>query len=298
VNVLITGATGFIGRALVTYLQAHGHQCTVFSRDPVHAAECAFPADVRFASSGDGLPAGIDAVIHLAGESVAGLWTAGKRRAIMASRVEGTRQIVHAMAEAKTRPRIFLCASAVGIYGNRPGEELDESSTTDEQGSFRSQVCVAWESAADEARELGIRVVHLRIGNVVDPEEGYFARLGKLFRTGLPFVFGDGGSMIPWVSLEDCVRLIAFALETERFNGPFNVVAPNPLSHRAFAVTLATHFGRRLRGAIPAWLLRGVLGEFSCTLLDDQRVVPRCAMAAGFVFRHPAWRAWVDSRLR
>ncbi|MDB6173647.1 MAG: Cell division inhibitor [Chthoniobacteraceae bacterium] len=295
-NVLITGATGFIGRALVAHLQAHGHQCTVFSRDPLHAAACDFPAGVRFAEVG--IPAGIDAVIHLAGENVAGLWTAGKRRAIMASRVEGTRRIVRAMADAEKRPRIFLCASAVGIYGNRPGEELDESSPTDGQGSFRSKVCVAWEAAADEARGLGMRVVKLRIGNVVDPDDGYFARLGKIFRAGLPFVFGNGASMIPWVSMEDCVRLIAFALETERFNGPFNVVAPNPLSHRAFAVTLATHFGRRLRGAIPAWLLRGVLGEFSCTLLDDQRVVPRSAMAAGFVFRHPAWRAWVDARLR
>ncbi|MES2571207.1 MAG: NAD-dependent epimerase/dehydratase family protein, partial [Verrucomicrobiota bacterium] len=223
-NVLITGATGFIGRALVLHLQAHGHHCTVASRNPARVAECGFPPEVASIRLEEGVPRGIEAVIHLAGENVAGLWTPWKRRAITESRVGGTRWMVRAMEESAVRPRIFLCASAVGIYGNRPGEELDESSATQAEGSFRAKVCVAWEAAADEAGKLGMRVVKLRIGNVIDPEEGYFARLGKLFRTGLPFIFGNGASMIPWVSMEDCVRLITFALESERFKGPFNVV--------------------------------------------------------------------------
>ena len=291
-KVALTGATGFLGRPLVAHLHALGHQCVVLSRDPQRARRAFSPA-VAVAPM-DRLPP-CEAVIHLAGESVVGLWTPWKRRAILASRVAGTRRLIAAMRELSSPPRIFLCASAIGLYGHRPGEELVESSPPDPRDRFRAQVCRAWEAAAREAEDIGARVTLLRLGNVMDPSGGFLGGLLPLYRCGASFMFGDADACLSWISLEDAVRLIGFALEKATLGGPVNVVAPAAVSQRALAQTLAVRLGRPVRGRVPARALRLLLGEFSAALLDDQNVVPQRALAAGFRFAHPAWRSCLEA---
>lgn len=295
-RVLITGGTGFLGRPLVAHLVSLGYDCTVLTRDAGRAAGCGFPGSVKIASSESPLPAA-DAVIHLAGESIVGLWTERKRRAILASRVEGTRRLVAALRASPTRPHTLLSASAVGIYGDRPGETLDETSPTDPAMRFRAEVCREWEDAANQAADLGIRVVNLRIGNVLDPSGGYLGGLLPVFRLLGGVQLGNPNAAISWIAREDAARLIAFALANDRWFGPLNVTAPSPATQREFAAELALALDRRPIAQIPAWLLRTMLGEFSHALLDDQRILPAKAIAAGFPFAHPNLRDCLAAQL-
>lgn len=290
-KVAITGATGFLGRSLAVHLASLGHECIALTRDPARARTCELPGSIAIRHIED--PPAADAVIHLAGENPAGLWTPWKRHAIYSSRVDGTRQLVSALH--RNPPRVFLCASAVGIYGHRPGEVLDESSAPDPQHRFRARVCTAWESAANAASELGARVVHLRLGNVIDPGGGLLGFLLPLHRLGASFILGDANAHKPWISLLDAMRLIGFALEDDALHGPLNVVAPHAITQRALATGLANGVGSRVRGHIPAPLLRCVLGELSSALIDDQNIVPTKAIDAGFVFANPAWRSVLDT---
>lgn len=286
-HLVVTGGTGFLGRPLVEHFVALGYECTVLTREPRRAATCGLPHGVKFARLTE-LPAA-DAIIHLAGESIVGLWTARKRRAILASRVDGTRRLITALRTAKNRPHTLLSASAVGFYGNRPGEALEESCLADPQQSFRAEVCRQWEEVASEADRLGIRVVNLRIGNVMDPAGGYLAGILPLYRALGGFVIGHADAVIPWISRVDCIRLIAFALANERWYGPLNITHPEPLTHRHFTHTVAQAVHRTSLGRIPSGLLRLALGEFAGALLDDQRVIPAKALAAGFTFAHSSW---------
>jgi uncharacterized protein len=273
-KIAITGASGFIGRPLLEHLQSLGHECLPLRRNR------------------RGIPQA-DAVIHLAGENPAGLWTPWKRRAIFDSRANGTRALVASFREAP--PRVLLCASAVGIYGHRPGETLDENAPLDPRMRFRARVCTAWEDAATEAEEFGTRVVRLRLGNVMDPAGGFLGKLLPVYRTGGCFVLGNAGASLAWISLLDAVRMMAFAAETEVLSGPINVVAPHAISQQTLAKTLAPRIGVKVRGRIPAGLLRCALGEFASALIDDQNVAPAKALEAGFKYAHPAWRSWLDA---
>jgi uncharacterized protein (TIGR01777 family) len=290
-KIAITGATGFLGRALLAHLSTLGHDCLGLTRDPARARVSDPTGTIEYRHLDD-LPA-VDAVIHLAGENPAGLWTPWKRRAIFESRVIGTRTLVSALRHRP--PAVLLSASAIGIYGDRPGETLDESAVPDPQRRFRARVCLAWEHEAAAAWELGTRVVHLRIGNVMDPSGGYLGHMRPLHRVGAGFVFGNAEASVPWISLLDAVRLIAFALENETLRGPLNVVSPHPVTQRALATGLAQRVGQPIRGRLPAPLLRCVLGELASALVDDQFVIPAKATAAGFRFAHPAWRGAVDA---
>jgi uncharacterized protein (TIGR01777 family) len=272
-RIAITGASGFLGRPLSEHLAAIGHECIALRRNQ------------------DTIPKA-DAVIHLAGENPAGLWTPWKRRAIRDSRVNGTRTLVAALRE--TPPKVLLCASAVGIYGHRPGENLDENSPPDPRMRFRAQVCTAWEQAAREASKFGTRAVQLRLGNVMDPSGGFLGKLLPLYRVGGCFVLGEAQASLAWVSLLDAVRMIAFAVEHTELSGPLDVVAPHSITQQTLARTLAPRIGTRVRGRLPAVLLRCVLGEFASALIDDQNVLPTKALAAGFKFAHPAWRSWLE----
>jgi uncharacterized protein len=291
-RVAITGATAFIGRALVTHLDAFGHECVVLSRDTARAQHLALPPGIRIAP-GDELPA-VEAVIHLAGENIAGLWTPLKRRRIFTSRVAGTRRLVAAIRAASRPPHTLLVASAVGIYGHRPGEALDETAQPDPRKRFRRRVCVAWEKEAAAAREAGCRVVTLRFGNVMARNGGFLGGLLPFYRTCGGFAFGNASAALSWISREDAIGLITFALECAQLEGPINVVAPHAITQRTLARSLAPRVGRCVRGCLPTWLLRGLLGEFSCALLDEQNVIPGKALAAGFRFNHPAWRSCLD----
>ncbi len=290
-RIVLTGATGFLGRPLVAHLAHLGYECIVLTRDVARARARGLPPEVRLASIDD-LPAA-DVVIHLAGESIAGLWTQRKRRAILDSRIEGTCRLVAAMRRARTRPHTFLSASAVGIYGNRPGELLDEASETDPRDRFRAEVCRSWEEAANAADAFGVRVVNLRIGNVFDPAGGYLGGLLPLYRHCGGWMFGRPEAAIPWIARADAVRLISFALANERWYGPVNVVAPEAITHRQLATGIGERFGHGGTWAIPSFLTRAVLGELSSALMDDQHVVPAKAIAAGFAFQHPAFGTWL-----
>lgn len=290
-RLIVTGGTGFLGRPLVAHLVTLGYECIVLTRDPARAVTLGFPPGVRVQSV-DPFPAG-DAVIHLAGESVVGLWTARKRRAIMASRVDGTRRLVAALRTAKVRPHTLLAASAVGIYGHRPGELLDEAAPADPHDRFRAQVCRAWEAAANEAETLGLRVVNLRIGNVLHPAGGYLGGLLPIHRHLGAWIFGEADAAIPWIARDDAIRLITFALANDRWYGPLNITAPQAVTQRELATALARRFGHRTVRKVPARLVRGLLGEFASALVDDQRVVPAKALTAGFPFRHAALETWL-----
>ncbi len=274
-NVLITGATGFIGRALTAHLAWLGHDITAVSRDPARASAL---LRVR-ACAWDALPA-TDAIIHLAGESVAGIWTPWKRRRILESRVNTTRQL------AAHPARVFLSASAVGYYGDRPGEVLTESSPPDPANRFRAQVCRAWEDATGCAQG---RVVQLRLGHVLALDGGYIGALLPLFRIGAGCIFGNAAARVSWITICDTVRLIGFALENDRFSGPLNITTPNSISQSELARGIAAHCNRRVLTRIPAWLLRACLGEAAQALIEDQNIRPAKALDAGFRFEFPAW---------
>jgi uncharacterized protein (TIGR01777 family) len=225
------------------------------------------------------------------------VWTARKRHAILASRVEGTQRLIAALRTAKNRPHTLLSASAVGFYGDRPGETLEESSFADPRRSFRAEVCRQWEEAANVADTLGIRVVNLRIGNVMERTGGYLGGLLPIHRALGGFVLGNTDAVIPWISRSDCIRMIAFALANERWYGPVNIVHPEALTREHFAQTVAGQLHRPCWGRVPGRWLRLLLGEFASTLLDDQRVIPAKAIAAGFNFSHATWEEALQEAL-
>lgn len=295
-RVVITGGTGFIGRPLVEHLAGLGYECTVLTRDVRRAQLCGLLASVQF-STPDVLPAA-DAVIHLAGESIASFWTATKKRAIFASRVEGTRRLIELLRRAKIRPHTLLSASAVGFYGHRPGEVVDEASPGDPAASFRAEVCRLWEREASVADQLGIRVVNLRIGNVMDRNGGFLGAMEPLHRMVGGVVLGDSAALLPWISRTDCVRMIAFALANERWYGPVNVTHPEPLTRTEFATSLAAQFQRTRLVRIPEAILRSLCGDFASALADDQNVVPTKAAAAGFRYVHQTWGDFLAESFR
>jgi uncharacterized protein (TIGR01777 family) len=265
-KVAITGASGFIGRALAGRLVAAGH-----SVQPVKLRESA------------AAPAA-DAVIHLAGEPVAQRWTAEARRRIRASRLEDTRKLVDSLERLSPRPATLISASAVGIYGPRGEVVLTESSAPG--SGFLAGVCVEWERAAGIANALGIRVVILRIGIVLG-HGGALARMLPAFKLGLGGRLGSGGQWMSWVHLDDLTALIEFALGTTSLRGPVNATAPNPVTNAEFTRKLAATLHRPAFAAVPALALKLMFGQMASVLLDSQRVLPKAAEAAGFRFRYP-----------
>ena len=261
--IAITGSGGFVGRALSKRLHEAGHTVV-----PVPREICLLP--------------NVDAVVHLAGESIAGRWTARRRRAVLESRVEGTRRLVERMGRSHPRPRVFLSASGCGYYGDRPGETLDEASGPGR--GFRSEVCIAWEREARRAESLGIRTAVLRFGSILDPGGGYLGKLLPWFRRGFAFVLGGALDPFPWVGLGDAVRFVEFCLE-HPIEGPVNVTSPEETTQEEFTRLLAAASAHRLRGRIPRWALRLGLGELARALIDRQRVTPAQALRHRFVFR-------------
>ena len=265
--ITLTGASGFIGRALAVRLAAAGHKVLPYSlRSPQ-------PLQVS------------DAAIHLAGEPIAQRWTPEARRRILESRVEGTRRLIAGLAALSAPPRVFICSSAVGFYGSRGDEILTESSPPGT--GFLAEVCTAWEGAADQASALGTRVVKLRTGMVLGGRGGALDRMLPAFRMGAGGRLGSGRQWMPWIHLEDHLDLVEFALAQAGVSGPFNAVAPNPVTNREFTASLARALRRPAFLPAPAFALKVMFGEMACVLLQSQRVIPQAALHAGFVFRHP-----------
>jgi hypothetical protein len=290
-RVLVTGATGFIGRALVPVLRREGHSVVAWVRSEAQArARLGAEVELQPASSGiAGLTAALeqcDAVVNLAGEPImGGRWTAARRRVLRDSRVAFTGQLVEALRAAPRRPRVLVSGSAVGYYGDRAGELLAEDAAPG--SDFLAKLCGDWESAAKPAENLGLRVVTLRTGVVLGRDGGALAQMLPPFRLGAGGPVGSGRQYLPWIHLHDLVAIIAAALVDERVSGPVNGVAPEPVTSREFAGALGRALHRPAILPAPALALRVLFGEAAAVLLASQRAQPAVLRRLGFSFAFP-----------
>jgi len=284
-NIAVTGASGLVGSELIPFLTTGGHDVTRIVRGEAGDGEVNWdPAAGNFdVSSIDG----VDAVVHLAGENItAGRWTAALKQRIRDSRVNGTRLLCEALARMKTPPKVLIAASAIGFYGNRGDEVLDESSEPGE--GFLSEVCQEWEAATTPAKDACIRVVNLRIGVVLSPKGGALAKMLTPFKLGGGGIIGDGGQYWSWISIDDVAGAIHHALMTDTLSGPVNVVAPNAPTNREFTKTLGRVLRRPAILSMPAFAARLALGEMANDLLlASTRAEPKKLLESGYKFRQP-----------
>ena len=283
-NVLISGATGLIGSALIPELEAGGHTVTRLSRSQTGPGTIHWDPE---AGTIDGDLEGTEAAVHLAGESIAeGRWTPEKKRRIVDSRVKGTRLLAEKLAALGTPPRVMVSTSAVGYYGDRGDEVLTEESSPG--AGFLGGVCQEWEDAADPARQAGIRVVHPRIGVVLSTEGGALGTTLPIFKLGAGGKIGRGDQWVSWVALDDVVGSIVHALTNDTVEGPVNVGSPNPMTNAGYTKVLGKVLGRPTFLPIPAQALRLLLGEVAdALLLASQRMRPVKLEATGYEFRYP-----------
>ena len=274
VNITVTGATGFIGNRVVQALLAAGHN--------IHALGRKQSTDLPSESLADA-----DAVIHLAGEPVAQRWTPEVKQRIRSSRVDGTRNLVNALARQSRRPRVLVCASAIGYYGSRGDEVLTETSSPG--GDFLARVVVDWEQAAQQAEALGVRVVPLRFG-VVLGKGGALAKMLPPFRLGLGGPLASGQQWMSWIHVDDVIGLIRFSLENSAIRGPMNATAPQPVPNVEFTQQLATALHRPAIFPVPGFALKLLFGEMAQVILGSQRVIPQAAQSAGYRFEYPELR--------
>lgn len=281
--IAVTGGTGFLGGALVRSLRAGGHEVRTVGRSS--------GSDIRWDPSRGAADAesldGCEAVFHLAGASIAQRWTPEHRREIRESRVAGTRLIAETCAGLKRPPAVLLCASAVGYYGSRGDEWLDESSAPG--SDFLAGVVRDWEAAAEPARAAGIRVVHLRTGVVLHPSGGALGKMLLPFQLGVGGRIGSGRQWMSWISRADAVGAMEHAWRTGVLRGAVNLVAPEPVTNATFTSTLARVLRRPAMVPVPAFALRALFGEMADgTLLASQRVRAGALAASGFQARHPS----------
>jgi uncharacterized protein len=284
-RVAITGASGLLGSALATRLQQQGITVHRIKRGPTAA-----PPDIAWSASTGvtDLAAleGVDAFVNLAGEPIARRWDAKRKAAIRESRLTTTSLLARAVGQLRRPPRVFLSGSAVGFYGDRGDEALDEESGPG--SDFLAEVAVAWERAADAARQSGTRVVLLRTGIVLSPTGGALRKMLMPFRLGLGGRIGSGRQWMSWIALDDWVRAVWFLLSADTISGPVNLVSPSPLPNAEFTTTLARVLGRPTLGIVPEFAVDILFGEMGrATLLASQRVHPRRLVGAGFEFTHP-----------
>ena len=297
-RVLVTGATGFIGRALVPRLQRDGHVVVAWARSEARARGL-LGAAVEIVPAVGGAEALVqaldrcDAVVNLAGEPLlGGRWTAARRRILQDSRIAATAGLVRAIAAATTRPGVLISSSAVGYYGDRGNDPLAETSRPGDD--FLAGLCAGWENAAQQAEALGARVVLLRTGVVLGRAGGALAQLLPPFALGLGGPIGSGKQYLPWIHLHDLVNVIAEALVDERYRGPVNGVAPEPATSRTFARALGRALHRPAILPVPALALEAVLGKAATVLLGSQRVEPRVLKAHAFTFDFPTLDAALE----
>ena len=284
--VAITGASGLIGGALLARLRQQGKRVRRLARSPDPDS----PDDIVWDPMRGILEPrdleGADAVVHLAGEPLAQRWTSARRVAIRESRVRGTELLARAIASLDRKPSVLLSGSAVGYYGDRGDEAVDEES---EPGAdFLAEVAREWEAATGAAREAGVRVVLLRTGLVLSPRGGALERLLPHFRLGVGGPIGTGRQWMSWIALEDHLRAMEHALATTGMHGPVNLVAPNAVMNAEFATTLGRVLGRPALVPVPSFALELLYGEMArATILAGQRVLPKVLLRNGFHFSYP-----------
>jgi uncharacterized protein (TIGR01777 family) len=272
----ITGGTGFIGKVVRRAAEARGDGVVLFSRrggSGRRAFSFTSPMDVS----------GCDVLVHLAGESILGIWTREKRRRILESRVQGTRRLVEGIAAAPVKPRVLVSASAIGIYGDTGDGVVDEDSRAG--SGFLSDVAQAWEAEAVKAEALGVRVVRLRIGFVLGRDGGAMKLIKPLFRMGLGGRLGSGRQWMSCIEVDDLASMVMVCLHDDSISGPMNAVMPEPVTNAEFTKAAARAVHRPSFLPAPAFALRLALGDLSHLLLDSQRVVPKRFADFGFHYR-------------
>lgn len=284
-HVLLTGGTGFIGHVLCGHLLQAGHTLSVLTRDPARA-RTQLPAGARVVATLDEAR-DVEAVVNLAGEPLmAGRWNATRKAAFRASRLGTTQALIAWMARQSLRPRVLVSGSAIGYYGPRDDEALDESAAPGDD--FAALLCRDWETEAMQAESLDVRTCRVRTGIVLAADGGALAKMLPPFRLGAGGPMGDGRQWMSWIHRDDLVRMIAWLLDSDRAGGAYNGTAPEPVTNRDFARTLGKALHRPAVLPTPAFVLKAGFGEMAQLLLTGQRVLPAHALAEGFAFRFPS----------
>ncbi len=292
-RIAVTGIRGLIGGALAASLRADGHEVVGISRrsgsDGAPSANGAGQPTVAWDVAAGTIDASaleeLDAIVHLAGESIGGRWTAARKAAIMSSRVDSTRLLAGVIGELEAKPSVFVCGSAIGFYGNRGDEELTERSLPGD--GFLADVCMRWERAAVPIADAGVRLVRIRTGLVVGPGAEAISRMTKITRLGAGGPLGGGRQWWSWISLDDEVRAIRHLIDSDA-SGAFNLTASNPARQRDFQRALSAALGRPSFMPAPKFAIRAALGEMGQSLLlDSTRVLPDALTEDGFEFSHP-----------
>jgi uncharacterized protein (TIGR01777 family) len=298
-RILITGASGLIGTALQKSFEEKGYEMLLASRsEPKSERDIQWNADAGFADEDLLRLEGLDAVIHFAGESISALrWTDEKKKAIRDSRVHGTRTMIEAFARLEKKPKVFISASAIGFYGDRGDEEMTETSSVGD--TFLSEVSKEWESESRRAEDMGIRTVLLRNGIVLSKDGGALATMMTPFKLGVGGVVGSGKQWMSWVSLDDAVGIVNYALENENLRGAVNVVSPNPVTNEEFTKTLGEVLYRPTFLPLPEFAVNLVFGEMGDALLiDSTRVVPKRLLDSGFKFIYPEINSALENAVK
>lgn len=286
-NILVSGSRGLIASALIPLLGRRGHRVIRLVRPPSPASADQIVWNPAAGEVDAPRLEGMDAVIHLAGEPIPAIrWTADKKARISDSRVRSTRLLAETLAGLSRRPGVLMCASAVGYYGDRGDEILSEESPPG-GSTFLAGVCRDWEAAADPAREAGIQVVHLRTANVLTRHGGYLGALLPLFRFGLGGRLGTGRQYLSWIAIDDWIEAVYYLLTVVPMDGPVNMGASEPVTNLEFTQTLAGILRRPAFFAVPAFVLRRVMGELGEELLQSARMRPGRLLQSGYVFRYP-----------
>jgi uncharacterized protein len=286
-KILISGATGLIGKHLIPTLEAKGHEIFSLVRNaPKNDHEIQWDAMEGFAEGEQAKLEGMDAVIHMAGEPIAQTWTKDKKRLIKESRTIGTRTLVNALGKTKEAPKHFISASAIGYYGNREDEILTEESAPGE--GYLPEICTEWENEARKAADFGARVVFTRTGIVLAKDGGALSQMLTPFGFGVGGVVGSGKQWMSWIALEDMIAIMNFVLENEKVRGAVNATAPNPVTNQTFTKTLGEVLNRPTFIPVPEFAVKFMFGEMGETLLlQGMRVVPKKLEDLGFTFKYP-----------
>ncbi|HME34034.1 MAG TPA: TIGR01777 family oxidoreductase [Candidatus Sulfotelmatobacter sp.] len=294
-RILVSGVSGPIGAALLPTLKTGGYEVTRFvRRTPAGEGQIFWDPAKPVAPEA---VSGFDAVIHLAGESIVGRWTAEKKLKIRDSRVTGTSNLAQALAHAKDKPQVFICSSAIGYYGDRGDDILNEESAPGK--GFLPEVCREWEAAAQPAADAGIRTVRIRTGVVLSPTGGALGKMLTPFKMGVGGRIGSGRQWMSWIDVQDMVGTIHHILKSDLLQGPVNLVAPKPVTNAEFTQTLASVLARPAIFPVPAFVVKLAFGEMGETvLLGSQRVEPAQLVATGYPFRFSELRASLEGLLK
>ena len=291
ITVAIAGASGFLGRAFAQYLTTRGHAVRRIGRRSSRGVD--FHWNLEAGQLDPAVLDGAHVVVNFTGENIAQRWTRDHKQAILTSRVRSTEVLAKTMAAVRSPPRVFLSTSAIGIYGSRGDEVLDESSTPGR--GFLADVVRQWEQAAVPARDAGVRLVHPRMGLVMHPDGGVLAKLIPIFNVGGGGRIGRGTQWMSWIAMHDALRALDFLMSTDSMVGPVNISSPNAVTNAQFSHTLGDVLHRPAIATVPEFAVKLMFGEMGEeTLLSGQRVAPKSLLDAGFAFEYPA----LDAALR